>query len=425
MSAQPTDYDVVIVGGRVAGASLAARLGGMRVLLLERDTFPSCPAASSPVIYAPAMALLDEIGADEAVYAANTPPLREWVIEAAGAFRVTQAIPAVRGRDYAYAVDRARFDAALWALAAARPNVDAQAGVVVTGLLWDGDRVGGVTTRDVATGQARAIRAGVVVGADGRFGVVARRVGASAYDAHTSEPTSVYYAYWRGVRPLAAPSLALHSTGGDYGLLLMDSADGTTAVVVEGRSDVIVPGDGERALDFYERLLRAHPAVWARLADAERVTGVHGMKRVGNLYRRAGGPGWALVGDAVHQKDPLDGQGIYDALYSAKALARALRGWCAGGDWGALLAAYERDVRAETRGMYRATLARVRREIYTRRPAWFMRYPARWLYEDPAYRRRWARLFVRDVDPGAWFSYGHVMGALVRGMWRDLMGARG
>ena len=47
------DYDVIVVGGRPAGATLAARLGrqGLRVLLLERATFPSAPAASCPVIY--------------------------------------------------------------------------------------------------------------------------------------------------------------------------------------------------------------------------------------------------------------------------------------------------------------------------------------------------------------------------------------
>ena len=66
-----TNYDVIIVGGRPAGATLAARLGrqGLRVLLLERATFPSAPAASCPVIYPATMRLLDEIGADEREYA--------------------------------------------------------------------------------------------------------------------------------------------------------------------------------------------------------------------------------------------------------------------------------------------------------------------------------------------------------------------
>ena len=45
-------YDVIIVGGRPAGSSLAARLGqqGLRTLLVERASCPSLPAASSPII---------------------------------------------------------------------------------------------------------------------------------------------------------------------------------------------------------------------------------------------------------------------------------------------------------------------------------------------------------------------------------------
>ena len=71
-------YDVIIVGGRPAGASLAARLGaaGLRVLILDRATFPSLPAVSAPFLLPHALELLDEIGADEAAYAEATPRLR-------------------------------------------------------------------------------------------------------------------------------------------------------------------------------------------------------------------------------------------------------------------------------------------------------------------------------------------------------------
>ena len=72
------DWDVIIVGGRAAGSTLAARLGrsGLRVLLLERAAFPSLPAVSSPIIYASTMQMLDEIGANEQEYARNTPRIR-------------------------------------------------------------------------------------------------------------------------------------------------------------------------------------------------------------------------------------------------------------------------------------------------------------------------------------------------------------
>src|SRR5690349_15226383 len=111
-----TNYDTIIVGGRPAGATLAARLGqaGLRVLLLERATLPSAPAASCPAIYPATMRLLDEIGADEAAYAGGTPRLRRMLSEVRDDFRISIPLPMVHGRDYLYAIDRARFDAALW-----------------------------------------------------------------------------------------------------------------------------------------------------------------------------------------------------------------------------------------------------------------------------------------------------------------------
>ncbi len=418
-------YHVIIVGGRPAGSTLAARLGaaGLSVLLLERGTLPSLPAASSPIIYSPAMALLDEIGADEHSYAHNTPRICQWVVEGLDAFRVHQPIPSAHERDYAYAIDRARFDAALWAVAAAHPTVDARQQTAFIKLLWDGEQVRGAQIKDVQTGTLTDVHADLVVGADGRFSSVARQAGATLYDTHDDTPTTIYYAYWRGVRPLhenGAPAAHIMSTGGDYGLLFMDSADDTTAVVIEGRSDVIAPQRGD-AEAFYLDFLQQHPSVWSRLAAAERVTPVHGMKKIGNGYRQAGGDGWALVGDAVHQKDPLDGQGIYDALFTAKGLAAAVVDWkCDGVPWRDALQRYERTVRGETVPMYRSTLGRVQREIYTRRPRWFMRTFARWLYTDQRYRAHWARLFVRQADPDTWFSYHRVMLPVLRGMWRDV-----
>src|SRR6185295_19777991 len=68
----PAQYDVVIVGGRPSGSTLAARLGarGHKVLVVDRATFPSVPAVpSSPTVHPGAMRLLDELGIEERQYA--------------------------------------------------------------------------------------------------------------------------------------------------------------------------------------------------------------------------------------------------------------------------------------------------------------------------------------------------------------------
>jgi hypothetical protein len=46
-----------------------------------------------------------------------------------------------------------------------------------------------------------------------------------------------------------------------------------------------------------------------------------GLLKFECFFRESAGPGWALVGDAGHFKDPAPGQGISDAFRQAEALA--------------------------------------------------------------------------------------------------------
>ena len=421
------DFDVIVVGGRPAGSTLAARLGqgGLRVALLERDSFPTPHPASSPAIYAGTMAMLDEIGAEEARYAAGTPRIKAWVIEAPGAFVNRTPIPAAFGRDYGYAIDRERFDAHLWEVAAASPGVTALPGFAASDLLRDGERVIGVRGRG-PDGAARELHSDLVVGADGRFSLVARRAGAGERLKHDEHPTSLLYAYWHGTEFFDTEGPVIHTVVGrepGTGFLLMDSADGSLGVVIEGRSDRMEPDSGESAEAFYLRRLRHIPAIWRRLAHARMATPVRGMKRVGNFYRTAGGPGWALAGDALHQKDPLDGQGIYDAVFTARILATEVLAWRRGErPWAEALRRYDRTVLTETMPMYFQTLASVRQMIYGGSiPEWSLRSLVRWILTDPVLRRANGRMIVRDLPADeARPRWRDIVGAVWRGIRRDL-----
>lgn len=418
------DYDVIIVGGRPAGSTLAARLGkqGLRVLLLERAEFPSLPAVSCPLINASTLAMLDEIGADERAYAAGTPRITRMVQALGAGVTIPFELPDYGGRNYAYAVDRARFDAALWETATAYPTVEGRTGWSVTDLIVEDGRVRGV----IATGPDKAVHritATLTVGADGRYSTVARKLNAAERMRHDEHPTSILYAYWRGVTPFDDGSAVAAAYAGAPGIgyLVMDSADGTCAVAVEGRSDIFeARGDSGEAL--YLRLLRQQPDVWLRLQSAERVTTVRGMKRIGNLYRQAGGPGWALVGDALVQQDPLDGQGIYNAVYTAKALSWAIRKWWVGEmDWARALEWYDETVQIRTSSMYRQLLDRVQASLYTTIPQPLTDLMARWMGDDPLLKRVMGQYITRQVPAEAvrLLTPGLMAAAVVRGAVRD------
>lgn len=420
-----SDYEVVIVGGRPAGASLAARLGeqGVPTLVIDKATFPSEPSVPScAILYPQTMRLLDELGVDERRFGDESSTIRRFVLELEGCFRAPVTMVEAFGRDYIYGIDRAAFDATLWRGLARYPSVTAREGVSFVELVRDGDgRVQGVTLRD-RDGREREVRARCVVGADGRFSSVARKAGARVREDFSEHTSTVHFATWEGVAPLdddPRTSVHIFITARGLDVLFFPKPQRRLSVATHVRSDrAKLEGD---ATAWYLRTLEGLPAVAKRLAGARRVGDVVGLRRVANRYLDAGGPGWVLVGDALHHKDPVDGQGIYDALLESKILAEELRAWRAGEQgWDALLARYDRRVRESTHGMFMATMERLRRELYEEPPELVKRTVMRWLMTDEEYQRRFLSFLCRTRPPERWLSAGLMGRAVARGMLGDL-----
>src|SRR5690242_5905580 len=72
------EYDVLIVGARVAGATLAALLGdaGYRVLLVDRASFPSATLSTHYFKGERGVAVLDRLGLLDTILELGCPPLR-------------------------------------------------------------------------------------------------------------------------------------------------------------------------------------------------------------------------------------------------------------------------------------------------------------------------------------------------------------
>jgi flavin-dependent dehydrogenase len=90
---------------------------------------------------------------------------------------------------------------------------------------------------------------------------------------------------------------------------------------------------------LFEERMHADPRVAPRLAHAERIAPVRGRGDLVNFLRVPAGRGWALVGDAGQHKDPIFGQGIGDAVRSAKLLSAQVAVGL-GADLGSALAEY-------------------------------------------------------------------------------------
>ena len=181
----------------------------------------------------------------------------------------------------------------------------------MTGLVEDDGRVVGVET---TSGE---LRAPLVVGADGARSTVARLVGASEY--HRTPPGGIFlWGYLEGV-PAENDGVWLGKVG-EYGFLASPTDAGLFMAAV------VLPIDRREELrrdraTAYAGAFAHWPELEASLAGARRVGPIRMMSRWHGFFRESAGPGWVLVGDAGHFKDPTPGQGISDALRQAVELA--------------------------------------------------------------------------------------------------------
>ncbi len=421
-------YDVIIVGGRPAGASLAARLGarGLSVLLVDKASFPSAPEVPScPVLYPRAMQLLDEIGFTEDRYAHASTPVGAAALVFEPYFSARLTVPRMFGRDYIRGFDRAGFDAALWDHVGGFAGVTRRAGFRVDDVTRDEHgRVDGIVGAEEGSASERLRARLCVVGADGRHSLVARKVHARVTLDRSERTSTAHFAEWEGLAPYPgadATILQIVTRARGTSVLFFPSAGGRVHVTTHVRSDRVDTGGDPQG--YYMRQLGSFAAVRQRLAGARQVGPLLGVRKIANRYREVGGPGWLLVGDAVHHKDPVDGQGVYDALIEAKRLAELLLAAHVGAlTWDALVPAYARALEEETGAMFRATMQRLERELYQEPPALLMRTVMRWLIQNPAYHRRFFAFLGREVSPENWLKPGLIVRSALRGVLGDVRG---
>ena len=311
-------YDAIIVGARCAGSPTAMLLArkGYRVLLVDKASFPS-DTISTHIIWPHGAEIMDRWGLLDRLAATNCPPIALNMIFDVGPFALKGGVLNTnRGRGgfcpRRTVLDKLLVDAAVDSGAELREKF------TVEDLMWDGDRVVG----DQGTQPERRQRRRTRTSRDRRrrraFG---RRQGC------------------RGSRirhDSAARDLLLHATTADSTPRISSSTSATTRAppvspptTARRSSRRSGPATSSRK---YAPTSRAHvkklhestPSVADRLQSARREEKWVGTAGVANYFRKPYGPGWALVGDAGYQKDPITAQGISDAFIDAEHLVDAL-----------------------------------------------------------------------------------------------------
>jgi flavin-dependent dehydrogenase len=307
-------YDVVVVGGRAAGAATALLLAraGLAVLLVDRSAYGS-DTLSTHALMRGGVLQLCRWGVLERVIAAGTPPVRQATFRYDGQV-VPIAIKPAHGVSALYAPRRTVLDPIL-VDAAVAAGAEARFGVAVTDV--QRDRAGivtGVTGRHHDGREFRAA-ARIVIGADGVRSTIAQRVEART-DRVGTGVGSTTYGYWPGLdvdgyqwnfRPDAASGV-------------IPTNDGLVCVFASATPQRIGRGGAATIRDI---VANVDPDLGASLAAAAPPP-TRTFRGVPGYVRRSWGPGWALVGGAGYVKDPLSAHGITDALRDAELLARAV-----------------------------------------------------------------------------------------------------
>lgn len=311
-------YDAIVVGARCAGAPTAMLLArkGHRVLLLDKATFPS-DTMSTHLVHPPGVAALERWGLLEDLEATGCPPIETYSFDF-GPLTISGSPQPVDGIDHAYCPRRTVLDQLL-VDAAVEAGAELREGFTVDELLDDDGTVTGI--RGHARGGAAATeRAPVVIGADGRHSLVAKAVGAEAYDERPSH-LAMYYAYWSDL-PAEGFDTTIR-TEHRRGWAAAKTHDELTVVPFGWPVEEFKANRGDVEGNFLATIEHA-PEFAERVRGATRESRFIGSADLPGYFRTPYGAGWALLGDAGYHKNPITAMGINDAFRDAELVADAV-----------------------------------------------------------------------------------------------------
>jgi digeranylgeranylglycerophospholipid reductase len=300
-----SEVDVLVVGAGPTGSTAAryAAAGGARTLLIEKRQEIGTPVRCG-----------EAIGRNwlEAVDLAPSSAFVAREIEASRVFSpdgTSLTVSGYAGAKGGYVVERDLFDRTL-AKEASRAGAEIGIKTSALGLLREGDRVVGAVCEHM--GEARNVRASVVIGADGFESQMGRWAGMTP-PLRTRDLVSCLQVTLAGVRGDAAYS-DLH---------LGSEAPGGYAWVFWKGPDVANVGLGiplSRLRDRAEvkRYLDAFIARRPGLAEGEVIEEVAGGVTTSLPVERSAMAGLLLAGDAARLIDPLTGAGIQNGLLSGR-----------------------------------------------------------------------------------------------------------
>jgi len=316
------NFDVVVIGGGPGGSSAAAFLAknGLRVLALERESFPRFHVGES--LLPAGWELWERIGAKEALEAARFTIKQGVMFGMFGAQEdvtlLTAEFPEFFPRPWAYHVERAEFDQILLDNAK-KQGAEVRMGWTVKEVIFEGSRAVGVLAGPNGA-EAKPIHCRIVVDATGRDCLLARKLGWRKPDPALSKVS--HFTHFKGgyrrdakdvvkdLAPVLPTSSAtdIHTVeGGWLWYIPLKNDIVSVGAVLDAKYAGSLPGGPQEKFDA---ALKSCKRLSAWLEGAEQKMEMQTISSISYLNERFAGDGFVLVGDAAMFIDPIFSAGV-------------------------------------------------------------------------------------------------------------------
>ncbi len=342
------NYDIVIVGAGVAGASAAIALApsGYRILLLDQAVFPRDKPCGEGIM-PQGVALLDHLGVLSRILSEGALKFRGIRYQGRHGNWAQADFPSGAGvPPFGLVMRRLELDYLLLTQARVFPNVTVREGFQVTYVIQENGIVRGVSGHPVDRLKEReSFRAPLTVGADGLQSIFHNKCGVTkTYLRRKRFGVSGHLKGVSGLGPYV--EVLLHSEGEIY----IAPCGPTTACVALLLEKKLMPFFKGDLAACYLRFLQSFEGLGERLVHSELLPPVFAVGPLGFTVDPCYRGGLLLVGDSGGFLDPISGLGITLALKNVQAAVPIIQTAFASHDFSAqMLCTYavERLRRAE------------------------------------------------------------------------------